>query len=292
MQTFKNKISNIRFLFAVFSLLFVFGCGKNDLPQFNQLSKIRVMALTTPTPEVNPGTTVTITPVISDITATATDTLTDSVAACIDIGVAYGVLPTCDNNPSKVVIHANRTLALPGQTESWTGSADSFSVTVPATGIIFYNRSAMDQYNGINYLIEYTLRSSQGSEVKSFRRIVVSDTAKANKNQNPPMTDIFSDGLAMISLNLGGAMQLSTDLSAGSAEAYSLQLSDGSMLGKSEYLSITWFMTDGETKRMRTDVGVTNAYTAPSSMPSGRSVYILAVARDNRGGVSVVKKKF
>lgn len=292
MKTFKSKLSNIMFLFAILVILTLtlIGCGKNDLPKFNQLSKIRVIALTTPTPEVNPGATVTITPVISDITTTTA--LIDSVSACIDMGVAYGVLPTCDNNPSKTVIHANRAMTLPGQAESWTGNADSFSVTVPAAGIIFYGRSTIDQYNGINYLIEYTLQNAQGELVKSFRRIVVSDPAKTTKNQNPVMTDIFSNGLAMIALNLGGVVQLSTDLAGSSAESYSRQLEDGSILAKTEYLSVTWMMTDGEAKRMRTEVGANNEYTAPASMPSGRAVYILAVARDNRGGVSVVKKKF
>lgn len=288
MSAFKKMFRNI--ILTALVLFFIVGCGKNDLPEFNQLSKIRVLALSTATPEVNPGASVTLTPVISDINASAP--LNDSVAACVDIGIAYGVLPNCDNNPTKTVIHANRNLTLPGQTQSWTGSADSFSVNVPTAAVIFKDRSQIDQYNGINYLIEYTLKNVQGEEVKSFRRIVVSDPAKTAKNQNPSINDIFANGQSLITLNLGAVLQLSTDLTSNSMESYSIQLSDGSFVTKSEYLSVTWLITDGETKHMRSDLNETNQYTAPQAMPVGRSIYLLAIARDNRGGVSVVKKKF
>lgn len=277
--------------FLIFSLcnIILFSCGKDDLPQFNQVNSLRVIAMTTPTPEVNPGDVVTITPVVSDVTeATA---LKDTVSVCVDLGVAYGVTPTCEGNPTKVAVHADRTLAAPGAGANWTGNADTFNVIVPNSLVIFTGRTAQEQFNGVNYLVEYILKNSAGIEIRSFRRIVVS--TKSPKNTNPVVTDIFSNGVSLVGpLPFGSIVQLSSDLSSGSAENYQLQDFNGVTSSQVELISTTWMITDGETKYFRSDVGQSNEYTLPAAAPAGRSVHIFAVARDNRGGVTVVKKQF
>jgi hypothetical protein len=264
----------------------LFSCGKDDLPQFNQVNSLRVIAMTTPTPEVNPPAVVTITPVVSDVAeATA---LKDTVNVCVDLGVAYGVTPTCEGNPTKIA-SPERTLAAPGAGSNWTGNADSFNVSVPAN--ILVGRTAQEQFNGVNYLVEYILKNSAGNEIRSFRRIVVSN--KTPKNTNPVVTDIFSNGVSLVGpLPFGSIVQLSSDLSAGSAESYQLQDFNGVTSSQSELISTTWMITDGETKYFRSDVGQSNEYTLPAAAPAGRSVHIFAVARDNRGGVTVVRKQF
>lgn len=267
----------------------LFSCGKDDLPQFNQVNSLRVIAMTTPTPEVNPNDVVTITPVVSDVTeATA---LKDTVNVCVDLGVAYGVTPTCDGNPTNISLHVDRTLGTLNAGVNWTGNADTFNVTIPGVPVIFAGRSAQEQFNGVNYLIEYKLKNSAGNEIRSFRRIVVS--TKTPKNTNPVVTDIFSNGVSLIApLPFGSIVQLSSDLSAGSAENYQLQDFNGVTSSQTELISTTWMITDGETKYFRSDVGQSNEYTLPATAPAGRSVHIFAIARDNRGGVTVVRKQF
>ena len=44
------------------------GCTSNDLPIYSHLDSLRVIALIADQPEVAPGTTVTITPYMSDAT--------------------------------------------------------------------------------------------------------------------------------------------------------------------------------------------------------------------------------
>lgn len=267
----------------------LFSCGKDDLPQFNQVNSLRMIAMTTPTPEVNPGDVVTITPVVSDVKeATA---LKDTVSVCVDLGVAYGVTPTCEGNSTKVAVHVDRTLAAPGAGANWTGNADTFNFTVPSSLVMFTGRTAQEQFNGVNYLVEYILKNSSGTEIRSFRRIVVS--TKTPKNTNPVVTDIFSNGVSLVGpLPFGSIVQLSSDLSAGSAESYQLQDFNGVASSQTELISTTWMITDGETKYFRSDVGQSNEYTLPATAPAGRSVHIFAIARDNRGGVTVVRKQF
>ncbi len=276
------------FIFLVCNII-LYSCSKDDLPKFNQINSLRIIALTTPTPEVNPGDGVTITPFVSDVNEVGS--LSDTAYGCVDLGIAYGVLPNCDNNPTKTVIHLNRTLILPSLIpDNRTGNADTFSFAVPNSLIIFNGKTSRDQFNGVNYLVEYILTNSMGQQIKSFKRIVVS--TKTPKNSNPVITDIFSNGVSMTTLPISIKTNLTTDLSSGSVENYQSQDSNNVTQTASEVVSITWFITDGETKFFRSEIGQSNEYTGPATAPTGRSAYVFAVARDNRGGATVLQKKF
>lgn len=269
--------------------IFALSCSKSDLPLFNKLDTLRILAFQVSLPEVDPGTTVTVTPIISDLKG---NSLTYTAQTCLDFGISYGADPTCENNPTKQVFANQIALTLPGPVENWTGAANSFSVTAPPAGLIFAARSSQDKMNGINFIIEYILTDDLGQSVRSIKRLVVSDPTKTNKNTNPPMTEIFSNGIAMNSLTLGTKVNLSTDLTLTSAESYSIINLDGTVTAFTEKLAVTWFITDGETKNFRTEDTKSNEYTTPTEGPSGRSVYLIAIARDDRGGLSFVKKKF
>ena len=281
MLKFKNLILLI-FVFAV-------SCSKDNLPEFNRLESLRILGFQTPTPEVNPGATVTLKPIVSDINATS---LTFSVSACLDLGISYGAAATCVGNPSRDVIATNTTLTLPGSTESWTGFADSFNVIVPIDTVIFAGRQAYEKFNGVNYLVEYTLTNDRGESVTSIKRILVSESAKTSKNQNPVTSQILADGSPMNSLNLGAKVNLSTDLNFTSAEAFTLQNANGETFARTEKLITTWFITDGETKFYRSSGTDVNEFTGPAAAPTGRAFYLMALTRDDRGGTSLVKKKF
>jgi len=269
--------------------LFLFSCEKDNLPEFNRLEGLRVLSLRANTPEVNPGTAVTITPIVSDIHATS---LSYSISVCLDPGLGYGAQPTCEGNPSKVVIATNASATLPGAGENWTGNADAFVVNVPNDTIMFAGKTSYETFNGVNYLVVYTLTNDLGQSVTAIKRIVVSETAKTSKNTNPVTTQVFADGAPLTVMNWGTKFNLSTDVSLVSAENYSLQNTKSETLARTEKLTTTWFVTDGDAKFFRSSGTDSNEFNAPGQAPVGRSFYILAVTYDDRGGVSLVKKKF
>jgi hypothetical protein len=269
--------------------LFIFSCSKDDLPDFNKVDSPRVLAIIADKPEANPGDTITITPVISDLAATTG--VQDSIQVCIDLGIAYGVSPTCEGNPTKVVVQNHRTLTLPGVSENWTGAADNASLSLPLDAVIFNQRSDQDKYNGVNYIVEYTLHSPSGVSTTAIKRIAVTEATKTSKNLNPTFSDILANSVSMVNLPVGTVVSLTNDLTNASAENYSIKDDQGNLKNYTEELTVTWFITDGETKYYRSLVGGVNQYTGPGSAPTGRSAYILAVARDDRGGVVVVKRK-
>ncbi|MBC7741547.1 MAG: hypothetical protein H7061_05090 [Bdellovibrionaceae bacterium] len=275
-------------LILMLTLTILCACGKSNLPDFNKLEKLRILAFQTPTPEVNPGATVTLNPIISDINATA---MTHSASACIDPGVSYGAEPTCVGNPTQVIVATNVALSLPGAAESWTGLANAFNVTVPIQAVIFAGRTAAEQFNGVSYLVEYTLTNNLGQTERAIKRIIVSIASKTAKNQNPNATNIFANGAALTTLALGSEFVVTTDLTIASAEGYNLQNSLGSSSAYTETLTTTWFTTDGKTKYFRSSGVDSNTFTAPDAAPAGRSIYLMAVTRDDRGGVNLVKKK-
>ena len=274
-------------LLVIYCVIFS-ACDRKNLPEFNNLDKLRIIALEVNNPEVNPGDTVTVTPWVSDITETVG--LTDSVIVCIDPGLAYGASPSCESSNTRIDIRTNLALTLTGS--NFTGSANSFNVTIPAEATIFAGRTDQEKWNGVNYLIQYKLKNSSGIEISAIRRIVVTDPIKTAKNTNPVMTSILADGIAMAALPIGAVVQLSTDLTMASQESFQSKNGDGGFTTESELVAVTWMITDGSTKRSRTAVGSNNEYTGPSTAPSGRSAHFFAVARDNRAGIKVLKVQF
>jgi hypothetical protein len=275
--------------FAQFLLvLTISGCSDDKMPEFTKLDKLRIIALETATPEVNPGATVTVVPWVSDITETTA--LSDSVSVCVDPGLAFGAPPTCDGNGTTVVLRTNQALTITGS--DFTGSADAFVVNIPTDTILFSNKTSQQIWNGVNYLIDYKLKNSSGVEISAVRRIVVSDVAKTAKNTNPVLSSILSEGVAMAALPVGDRVNLSTDLTSVSQETFQSKNSDGNLVSETEQVAVTWMVTDGETKYARSEIATTNLYTAPGVAPTGRKAHIFAVARDNRGGVKVIKVEF
>ncbi|MCE3010940.1 MAG: hypothetical protein LW875_10045, partial [Proteobacteria bacterium] len=213
-----------------------------------------------------------------------------SAQGCVDPGLGFGAEPTCEGVPGAVVLASNASLTAPGSVNDWTGAADSFNVNLPASGVIFAGKSAQEQFNGVSYLVTYSLQDSLGRSVKSFRRIVVS--TKTPKNQNPSSVSVLSNGSVFTSYPLNSSVNLSISIAGVGAESFSEQLSDGSFRARSEEITTTWFISDGEMKFFRTLSGDVNQFTGPSALPSGRKAYVIAVTRDGRGGVAVTQRAF
>ena len=275
-----------------FILLFT-GCSSSDLPDYNVLSSLRVLALQADHPEAHPGDTVVITPYVSDVYG-AGRALNYSAEACVDPGTAYGAVPTCIGNPTRSVFATQLTatpLPSPGQP---TGTTSTISVPIPSTMIT--GRSSQSSYNGISYLFLYTIVG--GSEtVTAYKHILVVDPSKMTLNNNPDVAgpiDILFNGAASATVESlpSGDQSLSLQYAAGAQESYQVMNSDGSFQSLFEQLTTTWFITDGTEKQYRTINQGTTTWSPPSGEPAARKVVLVGVVRDGRGGVSFVKKEF
>lgn len=265
-----------RLIFVGLILFLNSSCMDSDLPEYVKLDKLRILALEVDQPEVAAGSAVTVTPYISAVGATFP--LSYTAKFCLDPSFGFGSEPTCEG--------------LAGPTSSGTinsisdnvGAVATVGVTVPASGVIFAGRSSQDQFNGIAYLMIYTVSDSSGQQVRGFRRIIVS--SKPTKNTNPVISNFLVNGSATATYPTS-VSNLSLSLTPASTESYQEQLTDGSQVTRTETLQTTWFITSGEVKFFRTLGSDSTEYTPASPVPSGAS--IIAVTRDGRGGIDVVK---
>ncbi|MFN7905733.1 MAG: hypothetical protein ACK5P5_11175 [Pseudobdellovibrionaceae bacterium] len=285
MKTFLCK--NIFFI-AFFCLT---GCGNEDLPQYTKLDRLRILAITTPTPEIqNPAggvVNVNITPYLSDVSGSGNLTLT--IQSCLDPGTSLGVAPTCEggtfaSTPQTVSVtapagQADGTFGSPERTGAPSTGAITVGLNVPAGLLSAYSASA--QNNGVPYLITVTVNSSSGS-IRAFRRILFSTKTV---NSNPVLADLFSQG-ASLTVRPTSDVDLSFT-AAGSPETYNILGTDGVIRSETEIFETTWFISDGEILNPRTKVGETTKWSAGSA-PQGRKTVVSGVLRDGRGGVSVM----
>lgn len=271
---------------TVFGLSGVSGCGEMDLPKYVELGGLRVLAIQVEKSdlsgyaEVSPGDTVVVRPFVSDFGG-GTRTLSYVAVACVDPGVGLGAEPTCEG-AADAVSAGSGAVTITG-TER-TGWANSFNVSVPAS--IHDARSTVAQFNGVNYLVVYTISSSDGAEVRSFKRIVVSESGKATKNMNPILNDILANGVSLSAMP-NGEIDISAQYTVGSLESFSIKNSDLSLSPETETLTTTWFISNGSLKAFRTLNGASTTYTPPASIPGGQTPILVGVLRDSRGGASV-----
>ncbi len=265
------------------------ACSDNNLPKYDELKGLRVLALIASQPEVDAGGSTTITPIVSDIQETTA--LTYESIGCIAL---TSVDTSCAGNPTATALQ-NGTLNSGDMVvgRSFTGAATTINVTIPNSTTIFNQRSTQDQFNGVTYLVTYTLKNSRGESLQSYRRILVSTRPGAEKNQNPVLNDVLADGAALTTtLPAGQKLNLRPSFGAVTAEAYRVQESSGNFRNETEELITTWFITDGEMKYYRSVSGDENIFTAPDALPSGRDTLMIAVTRDGRGGLAYKRKCF
>lgn len=267
------------------------ACSNMDLPDSSELGGLRILAITTQgtQAEFSPGDTVVLKPFVSYINFSGS--LTYSAQACVDPGISYGASVSCDGNDSKIDLGSGSVTTLT-TTDSMTGFANDISVVIPSSSIIFYSKSSKDQFNGVSYLVIYDLTASDGKTVRSFKRILVSNKSASQKNTNPVISDILQNGSSLSAISFGATTNLSASLDSGSAESFEVQNSDGSTTTKSEEVLVSWHVSDGTLKYIRTTGSDTTDYESPSGAPSGRKIFVIAVARDERGGQSILVRSF
>ena len=160
---------------------------------------------------------------------------------------------------------------------------------------MFAGRSSTQQFNGVAYLVFYSIAvPGGGPSVTSFVRVVVSSTLKAAKNLNPVIASIDMNDSSVgpiISLPVG-ATNFRESSPSDSAEGYFVMQKDGSVASQNEQLITTWFISSGSFDSFRTVGSDENSWTPPTTLPVGHGVVMLAVTRDGRGGAAFQKVEF
>jgi hypothetical protein len=265
------------------------SCNQPDFPKYTTLGDVRILTIIASAPEASPGDTVTFTPVLSDLNGNGR-TLDYSISGCIDPGVSIGADPVCPQ-PDPGSMQTGTVSPAPGVSLTYTGPVPSFSLTMPDAGTIFAGRSSTDQYNGVAYLVFYTISAPDGPSVKSFLRVIVSAGDKPQKNQNPAISSVDLKDIpitGMFSLP-GAAADFRVTFPASSAETYQSMRRDGSLTTHTEEMITTWFVSDGEFDFSRTIGASENTWTPPKAGPEGRGVVLVVVTRDERGGAAFQK---
>jgi hypothetical protein len=260
-------------------LAFGGGCSNDALPKKFKLGGLRVLALQANTPEIGVGGSAVITPLVSDLDG-AGRTVTFTAESCLDPGVSLGVTPTCEGSSSRVVIATN---TVTFSDTRRTGTAPTFTVTPPAT--ILDGRSPIEQFNGVPYLVTYTLTAGTETET-SFRRVVVSTRGASDRNTNPDISGASVDGVSLNAVPTVAA-SVRPEVAAGAEQSYVALNSSGSPVSQSEAVSISWYLSLGTFQSSRTDLDDLLGFTPPTETSTNPSFFILVI-RDDRGGVDFV----
>lgn len=268
-----SKNSHVPLLIAVITVISLLGCADSKLPKYYQLDGARILALQADLPEVAALTTVTITPLVTDVNGNGR-TLTYVAEGCYDPGTAFGATATCDHDSTKTQTTGSITF-----TDSRrTGTAPTFSITPPAA--VLAGRSTSDQFNGVAYLVVYKVTAGSDT-ITAFRRIIVS--TKTPKNLNPALSSVTSDGNPISTLPIE-QKEIGVKVSAG-AESFISKDADLSERQSNESITVSWFISNGQLKLSRTDGDSKNFFSPPVSA-SRTPNFLVVVIRDSRGGVS------
>lgn len=300
-------------------VLLISGCSNDKLPRFTTIQGLRVLALTASDPEINyDGTnftpsTVTFQPWISD-TYGAGRSLLANVYWCVDPGIGLGAVPTCDGNPTRVDIATAQSITSTATflSPNYVGALGTFAIDFSAasTAILalisskFSSSTIANKFNGISILVFYEVypAANPSLKVSSFKRVVLSDSSKTAKNQNPTGLEIRLAGTEISGLPTTSE-SLEAFLPASSTETYLFLSEQGFTQSLTEDLETTWFLTgpenvecsrkkectpDGFFSLSRTRTGELNKFNPPQvSVPATRGRVLIAVARDSRGGIAV-----
>jgi hypothetical protein len=268
------------FIFCIFS-----GCSSNDFGKYNEIRSFRVLALKASAPEVSTGASPTITPVVSDIDGNGR-TITYSVEACSDPGIGFGATPSCSGASDQTNLGTFNSSAL-NSGNYYTSALTALTVTIPSTALS--NRSTIEQYNGVAYIVIFTFTLG-GTQVKAFKRIIVS--TNPTKNNNPSLSDLkygSQTGSSATVLISDTAASIFPTFSGTSRETYSSLTSTGETVTSVEDLDLTWFTTDPEFSLQRTTNDEANGLKNGAGI---RPKAIVVVVRDGRGGEDFLIRRF
>jgi len=269
----------MRGLLSCLALAALCSCNTARLGQYEIIGDLRVLAIKTEPPEVSPGDTVTVTPLVSDINASRP--LRFSVEACLDPGILIGATPTCADRPDQTVIVQDAELTGLASPE-FTGAAPSFSVTIPTT--ILDNRSASEKNNGVAYLVFYSVRAADGTTLLTSYKSIWAST-RSVKNTSPTLSGVKVDGGAPGALPTAKA-NLSAVFTGDPKESYVSLDRFGVERTREENVVTSWYISEGTLEDPRSYLEEAVEWTPPAAPLADRRSIVVAVTRDGRGGES------
>jgi hypothetical protein len=257
------------------ALILISSCGDNKLNKVEKLGSFRILAIKTTTPELTQanGLTVIATPFISDISSGGR-TITGNVEGCVDPGIAFGAEATCDGNSTRVTsAYSVDTTDAASLNSKW--GPDSVPLSIPDA--IFTGRSSIEKFNGVPFIIIFSL-SADGVTYKSFRRILV--TNRTTLNTNPSLTSLLLNSGAMAKPKNGDYFGINYS----GTETYDYMRVDGVVESRTEKLVMAWYVSDGTLNISKANATETVQF---KSDPPATPLLIIGVLRDERGGVAV-----
>ncbi len=274
----------MRALLPIF-LLFL-SCNSPNFPKEQQLGGFRVLGIQANTPEVSVSSlpaVVQLTPILSDLGGGGRS-ITIQGVACLDYGFVSGNAPSCDGVPGKtdllIPAFSPGSAAANSQlfgSPSYTGALPAISVTIPVG--VTAGRSAVEQYNGVSYLV--ILKFSTGDRVIStFKKILVS--TRPTPQTNPDLTAVLANGSSLSTLP---ATEVKLTANVVGNLSYDYQDQAGAVKTLTKKLEVSYFTTDGELKQASVEPNVTNKWIPPAAAPAGRPATIVAVVYDLFGGM-------
>lgn len=273
---------------SLFLAIGLYGCTDSKLPKYVELNELRVLTLIADKPEVSPGENLSVMPIISDINEATS--LSYQAFGCLDPGISLGAEPTCAGHPTELLLSSGTitTTSNSDMAQNFTGAAPAINLVIPPDTIIFNQRSETEKYNGVAYLLEYKLSNTRGQNVNTVKRILVSNKPSNERNVNPIIDQLQSNGapLGNNDFPLNGKFSINIRFNPSSFQNYSLKKDDGSSEAKSEDLTTTWFITDGSLEYFRSTNEEGNEYTAPETVAVTRKSFLISVSRDSRGGIT------
>ncbi|PIU00736.1 MAG: hypothetical protein COT74_03475 [Bdellovibrionales bacterium CG10_big_fil_rev_8_21_14_0_10_45_34] len=267
---------NFRFMSLLPLAFQLMSCSNDNFLKSSNLIGLRIIGIIADQPEVSPGATVTLTPIVSDYNGGGR-AISYQYQLCGDPGISYGAAPSCTGQT--IVSSSSGTLA--GlSAPNYVGPTSAISLSLPDAATVFANRSSIDQFNGVDLLFVMTVSAGKES-LTAFRRISV--TTKTVVNQNPVIADILSVGVSVTTLP-ATKVSISPSL-ASQPEVFETMSIDGVVKSQTETLIVSWYSTGGILKYVRTLSDSANEWDPPTAQTDGRSQVLIAIVRDARGGL-------
>lgn len=267
--------------------LFVAGCSSDKMPKYQSLGGFRVLAIQATPPEVAPGNAVTLTALLSDIGGQGRK-IRYTIEACPDPGISFGADASCTDFSQRTIITTSG--EVDPTSPRFTTETAAANFTVPASALD--GKNALEIFNGVTYIVVFNFRTDDGISQKAIKRVTVTSAAKAVKNSNPVLTDLNQEEGSVLGSLPSATTTVLPAISSSSNEIYSTLSGTGTLENATETLTTTWFTSDGSFSQTRTENLTKNSFNPPSVRPSGRSIVLVLVTRDSRGGESYIIKSY
>lgn len=258
-------------------LFFLISCSDDRFTRVETLNGFRIIGIRADNPEVAPGGNANISLYVSDVNGGGR-TINGTYEGCIDPGISLGAEVRCDHDPGAVSgVYIVDTTVPDLANNLFTGFSGNVNITVPGT--IFLGRSAREQFNGVGYIVIFRF-TVDGKSTTAFKRII--STNRGSFNANPAGAGILLNGAVLASIPKKDDRLTVTGLTP---ETFTFQNVDGSSETRTEDLEVGWYVSEGKFDRPKSTYGETVKFLEDAPI----SLLLVAVIRDDRGGMEIVR---